>query len=743
VNFKSAMGDSKPTLPNDVARGIYDLRDKFKHGHHVIKILESQLETARQNISLLQGQIRLANETIENLKQQFNEADMTLAYMTDNYKGNHERRHDLGRQSGREADDYTQAPVFVARNDEQENQRRLLEFERNSQKSLPKSNDMGTLENGQHERTKTPTQHVQERPKSPYAQQLRQVLDALQDEDPRKSLISHESQGISSQPQLCTCAECVSGSTGHRHYQPAESLSRHSSCGYEYNSSEMHYHDDCNKHKSVLRTSEESSVLNRPGSAHPIHHDGTPSAHISNVNHSSHQIDYSSQCTGPCCSSIDLSKGYKIVEKSPGMPHYIAPRSPRRQKPHEARHDPHCHQVMGHCEDDKCHCHAYVSYAPFGYQVVESSPGVPRSIQPISPSLLGKKSKRYMPLAPGDEPPHLKYTKVKRIDGSKVAAQKTIQDFSKRRLQPYNPRWDLDLLIVPPPMPASELFSALGLEQESNIKRSRDRGSDASISGDSLPIESKNHEGPMIKSKVINSGGTVIVLTESDQQQRSAGGHSILSMTQVESPGSLVNESSYGNEMTRPLPSGMKKVGSECHDFKLENRLGDVAEEEYDDDDEVDGEEGKADTHGSLMEHADHQTQNAGPPNLGNPMPTEDFVSVNAHSSTSPRSAYKISKSSSLESVQQSHESALKAKVSFQVNLKTERNNNSLGSRQMGNSMTSNDRGAEQIETVVIDSANNLSSRYENILFQKNQDYGRLPNDEEYILHSRAKGKVH
>jgi len=122
VNFKSAMGDSKPTLPNDVARGIYDLRDKFKHGHHVIKILESQLETARQNISLLQGQIRLANETIENLKQQFNEADMTLAYMTDNYKGNHERRHDLGRQSGREADDYTQAPVFVARNDEQENQ---------------------------------------------------------------------------------------------------------------------------------------------------------------------------------------------------------------------------------------------------------------------------------------------------------------------------------------------------------------------------------------------------------------------------------------------------------------------------------------------------------------------------------------------------------------------------------------------------------------------------------------------
>ena len=292
-------------------------------------------------------------------------------------------------------------------------------------------------------------------------------------------------------------------------------------------------------------------------------------------------------------------------------------------------------------------------------------------------------------------------------------------------------------------MPASELFSVLGLEQESNIKRSRDRGSNASLSGDSLTMESKNNDGPVIKSKVINSGGTVIVLTESDQQQRPAVGHSVLSMAQMESPGSFGNVSSYGNETTRPSPPGMMKVGSERHDFKIENRIVDVEEEEDDDDDEDDGEEGKADSHGSLMEHTDYQSQNAVPPHLGNPLPTEDFGPMNAHSSTSPRSAYKISKSSSLESAQKSHESALKAKVSLQVNLKTERNNNSLGNRQMGNNITSNDRDAEQIETVVIDSANNLNSRYENILFQKNQDYGRLPNDEEYILHSRAKGTVH
>lgn len=425
------MGDSKPNIPNDVIRAISDLRDKFKHGHHIIKILESQLETARQNISLLQGQVRLANETIENLKQQFNEADMTLSYMSDNCKGNH-GRNEPTRQSGRDADDFSQTPVFVARNDEQDNQRRLMEFEKSSPKCLIKSNDMSMADGDQNERTKSPMQHGHERPKSPYAQQLRQVLDALQDEDPRKShnQINQDSPGVSSQcqPQVCMCPECVPNNSGHRHFQ-SEAMTRRSSCGCEYSGNEVHYHEECNKHKGLVRTNEDNSVGNRPSSRHATRHEGTAAAsHISNITHSSHHVDYSSQCTGPCCTSIDLSKGYKIVEKSPGLPHYIAPRSPRRQKQHDAsRHDAHCHQMVSHCEDDKCRCHSYVSYAPFGYQVVESSPGVPQTIQPISPSLLSKKNKRYLPLAPGDEPPHLKYTKVKRIDGSKVAAQKTIQ----------------------------------------------------------------------------------------------------------------------------------------------------------------------------------------------------------------------------------------------------------------------------------------------------------------------------
>ena len=452
------MGDGKAVLPNDVIRAINDLRDKFKHGHHIIKILESQLETARQNISLLQGQVRLANETIENLKQQFNEADMTLSYMTNNYKGNHEKRSDSNRHMGRDSDDYSQAPIFVARNDEHENQRRLAEFEKNSPKCLSKSNDMVMGDNDQPERGKSPMQHGQERPKSPYAQQLRQVLDALQDEDPRKShpQITQESTGVSShnQPQVCMCAECVPSSTGHRHFQ-TDALTRRSSCGCEYSGNEMHYHEECSKHKSMLRTNEESSVGNRPNSRHIPRHDNPTTAHISNVSHSSHHVDYSSQCTGPCCSSIDLSKGYKIVEKSPGMPHYIAPRSPRRQKQHETRHDPHCHQMVSHCEDDKCRCHPYVSYAGFGYQVVESSPGVPQPIPPISPSLLSKKNKRYMPLAPGDEPPHLKYTKVKRIDGSKVAAQKTIQGKSKTLFCVYDRFIGNPCLLSPFPNPTT------------------------------------------------------------------------------------------------------------------------------------------------------------------------------------------------------------------------------------------------------------------------------------------------
>ena len=280
-------------------------------------------------------------------------------------------------------------------------------------------------------------------------------------------------------------------------------------------------------------------------------------------------------------------------------------------------------------------------------------------------------------------------------------------------------------------MPASELFTTLGLDQESNIQLPRDQSGETSLSGDSMSMESKSLASPMIKSKVINSGGTVIVLTESDQQQKSVVGHSVLSMAQIESSGSFVNEDSYGAETLRSPPQGVMKIGPEHHDFNVERRS--------DDDDNVD------DDGDRLMEHPDYQAQSSGPSLLSTPKPSGDFASINSHTSISPYPAYKVTKSPP-GSVQnfKANESAIKGKVSLPINLKTERNNNSLGSRQLGNNVHPNDKDSEQIEAVVLDSKNNLSARYDNILFQKSQDYGRLSNDEDcYMIHNRAKGKVH
>ena len=436
------MGEHKANLPHDISRAFHDLRDKFKHGHNVMKILESQLETARQNIHLLQGQIRLANETIDNLKQHFSDADMTLGALTDNYKDYNERKIDSGRQVIRDVDEYSHGPVYVSRNDELETHRRVMEYDKHSPKnasSLARISDVIISESDHRDRSRSPalndkSGYIHERPKSPYAQQLRQVLDALQDEDPRKVIVSssHElhrdsATASSAQPQLCMCPECVPGSTCHKHFQ-SDSVPRSSACECDFSGNEVRYHEDCAKHmsKGHVRSSDDTSAHQSNGRNDALHQESISVSHVTHASQSMSPSEYSNQCTGPCCSSIDLSKGYKVVEKSPGLPHYIAPRSPRHRKKHtELRHEPNC-QMVGHC-DDNCRCHAYVNYAPYGYQVVESSPGVPQTIQPISPSVVTKKNKRYTPLAPGDEPPHLKYTKVKRIDGSKVAAQKTIQ----------------------------------------------------------------------------------------------------------------------------------------------------------------------------------------------------------------------------------------------------------------------------------------------------------------------------
>ncbi len=432
------MGDAKNNIPNDLYRTVNDLRDKFKHGHHIIKILESQLETARQNISLLQGQVRLANETIDNLKQQFSEADLTLSYLTDNSKGNSERLNDSFKHSVRESDVYAQASgLHGHRTDDYESPRNLHGLESRSPKQIViKPNDAvdpisdyDTVERPKSSNSQGKPAYSQERPKSPYEQQLRQVLDALQDEDPRRVNISATQESprditviSQSQPQLCMCPECVpssssSGNSAHQQYQDA--ASRVPPCSCEFTGTELHYHEDCSKHHpkaigaSTTENSRQISESQRESQSSTRYISGT-----ANVAQS---VEYSSRCTGPCCSSVDQPNEYKIVETSSVIPHFITSRSSRHQHQHDANG-----KIIGHC-DDKCRCHAFVNYAPFGYQVVESAPGIAQAIQPISPSIPSKKNKRYHPLFPGDEPPHLKYTKVKRIDESKVAAQRTIQ----------------------------------------------------------------------------------------------------------------------------------------------------------------------------------------------------------------------------------------------------------------------------------------------------------------------------
>ena len=416
---------SNSNLPYDVSRAVSDLKDKFKHGHHIIKILESQLDTATQNISLLQGQVRLANETIDNLKRQFNQADLILSYMTENKK---ERNVETFKTP---VDSYRQGNAFAQIKEEYESQRKGSGVERCSPKAVQRSNQEGQHEQMEleaAERPKSPScqgklSYGPDRPKSPYEQQLRQVLDAL-DEDPRRmsTSLAHDrdaSSGSQSQSQMCMCAECVpqhssssAGTSSHRHYQDT------SSRAHEYGCSEMHYHGECSKHDFKATGPHEDMQANSQISRSRE----DSSRHFVSPAHGSRSMDYSSRCNDPCCT--DPSKGYKIVDTSHGMSPYISSRSTKHR--HQHHHDA-SGKMIGHC-DDKCHCHAFVNYAPFGYQVVESAPGIPQAIQPITPSLTAaKKNKRYLPVAPGDEPPHLKYTKVKRIDGSKVAAQKTIQ----------------------------------------------------------------------------------------------------------------------------------------------------------------------------------------------------------------------------------------------------------------------------------------------------------------------------
>lgn len=379
------MTSSEPKIAPEI---ILNLKDRLKHGQNVTKILESQLDTAQQNISLLQGQVRLANETILNLKKHFQETEKILSHLV----------------SPNQQPSQSSFEIETKDSDTESSQKHV---DSTTRSPLP-------------EAAVTTSRSFDERnEKSPYAIQLKQVLDVL-DEEPKRPVLVHRPDSAKD----CNCLDCQ---TTRKQYVE---------CDYESSScSSEHYR----------RKSDESCKVKPKSSGHN-HHNTSPKAYSRSESHSSHSLSYS-QCSGPCCANSDR---YKMMEKPSTPVHYVSMRSSSGK--HGERHH------HGHCSD-KCQCHSYVNYVPYGYRVVEGRPGMLDSMPPMSPSTRRKRS--YAPVLPGEEPPHLKYTKVKRIDGSKLTAQKVLQDFTKRRFLPYNPKYDLDLLIVPPPLPAMDLIQSV------------------------------------------------------------------------------------------------------------------------------------------------------------------------------------------------------------------------------------------------------------------------------------------
>lgn len=343
--------------PIIIPETVLILRDRIKHGQNVAKILESQVDTAQQNIILLQGQVRLANETISNLKKHFQETEkiLTKLFEPEPQVRTFESDKDVPKES----------PV------------KLPEHSHSVSATSPILHDSGTDSNKSFG-------DKSDANKSPYAQQLRQVLDVLQDEEPRKT--------------GCSSSRSESGGEGGKDCSWTDCQPHHCNCGSSNCSSVEHY-----------TKRDEFCKVKHKQNGHSGSHDVSPKPHST---HSS----YPNHCSGPCCSTSEPT--YKVVEKSTTPVHYISVHSPGHVgEKHSERHPGHC--------GDKCGCHAFVNYVPYGYHLVESAPGIPESIQPISPSTRRKRS--YVPVMPGEEPPHLKYTKVKRIDGSKLTAQKMLQ----------------------------------------------------------------------------------------------------------------------------------------------------------------------------------------------------------------------------------------------------------------------------------------------------------------------------
>ena len=366
------MNSTSITDSKILPEAVLNLRDRLKHGQNVAKILESQIDTAQQNISLLQGQVRLATETILNLKKHFQETENILSQLVSP----------------------DQAPIG---NTDNENKDPECE---SSQKHVNANVDSTTRSPRPSEETTETGKSFEEKleqNKSPYAQQLRQVLDVLTDEEPRRNNDSqhHYHNMESSNPSKdCTSQDC-------RGVQRKQFSSKcdcgNSSCGQEHFSSKRD--DYCrSKHKT---------------NGHTIsHHIMTSQKYAKKVESPHHSpSSYSHHCNGPCCSNVDSHEYSRHCNEGATVKHH-----------QERHHHP-------HCNGEKCQCHNYVNYVPYGgrYHVVDSIPSQgPEVRHRVSPPMSNRK-RQYVPIMPGEEPPHLKYTKVKRVDGNKLTAQKVLQ----------------------------------------------------------------------------------------------------------------------------------------------------------------------------------------------------------------------------------------------------------------------------------------------------------------------------
>ncbi|XP_065646963.1 uncharacterized protein LOC101239084 [Hydra vulgaris] len=328
------------------------LQERLKHGQNIADILENQISAAQKNLNFLQDQIHLANETVMSLKKHFYDAEEMLSNLV---------------RSERLVNGHSHISSQLKISDVSDNME--------SSPCSPTSAETSPT------RLSRPYDDKHEQKKSQYAQQLRQVLDVLQDE--------------SSSPQRpCNHTSNKTWRNGDH------SCKKYLNCNRCHDDNE-YFEGDINRNDDNKRIKSSEISFSRESKDH------------NRMRGSPHRFVYS------------RIHSNEIKEYSPNNKMLHTPSPSQQLYPDKFLYP---HHIYSKADND------------------------------FHEDTLSRKKRSH---GLGEE--HLKYTKVKKIDGSKITAQKTLLDFNKRRFLPYNPRYDLDLLIVPPPLPATELLKGNSL----------------------------------------------------------------------------------------------------------------------------------------------------------------------------------------------------------------------------------------------------------------------------------------